>query len=153
MLSKEERKERNTQFWDSFRKEIRKIPSSTGKGIDWISYPMQVKDLYLRMEVSGNAATLSIEIQPKDEGIRALIYEQFTELRRLLEEACGAAEWEEFQRIFAGRNVSRISWTKEGLNFYSDADIPEIKAFFSEKLIAFDDFYQEYKDILIALVD
>ena len=153
MLSKEERKERNTQFWDSFRKEMRRIPSSTGKGIDWISYPMQVKDLYLRMEVNGNAATLSIDIQPKDEGIRALIYEQLTELRRLLEEVCGAAHWEEFHRVFAGRNVSRISWTKEGLNFYSDADIPEIKEFFKEKQIAFDEFYQEYKDILLALVD
>ncbi|TNE96972.1 MAG: DUF4268 domain-containing protein [Bacteroidetes bacterium] len=152
MLSKEERKERNTMFWDAFRKEMRKTPSSTGRNIDWINYPSQVKDVYIRMETSGNKACFCIDIQPKDDGIRALIYEQMTELKRLLESEMGEATWNEFDRVFTGRNVSRISWCKEDLNFYQDEDLSEIRAFFKEKLISFDRFYQEYKDILLALV-
>lgn len=153
MLSKEARKERNTGFWESFRKEMRKEHSVNGRGIDWINYPTQVKDVYIRMETSSDEAVFCLDIQPKDEGIRALVYEQMTELRRVLESIIGEANWDEFNRTFAGRNVSRISWSQKNLNFYDDNDLPAIKSFFREKLLAFDEFYQEYKDILIALVD
>ncbi len=132
---------------------MRKEYSSSGRGIDWINYPTQVKDVYIRMETSSDKAVFCFEIQPKDDGIRAIIYEQMTELRRVLENETGEATWDEYHHVFAGRNVSRISWSKDGLNFYKDEDLPAIKAFFKEKLLAFDAFYQEYKDILIALVE
>lgn len=127
--------------------------SSNGRAIDWINYPTRVKDVYIRMETEGNKACFCIDIQPKDDGIRSLLYEQMTELRKLLESEMGEGNWNEFDRVFAGRNVSRIAWCKHGLNFYDDNDIDDIKDFFREKLIAFDEFYQEYKDILIALVE
>jgi hypothetical protein len=153
MLSKEERKERNQNFWNAFRKEMRSFQSSNGKGIDWINYPTKVKDVYIRMEADEHSALFCMDIQPKDDGIRALIYEQMTELKRLLEEEMGPANWNEFDRVFVGRTVSRISWTLEDVNFYADADLPKIKAFYKESLLHFDSFYQEYKDILLALVE
>lgn len=153
MLTKEERKERNTLFWDGFRKEMRKIRAASGRNIDWVNYPTQVKDIYIRMETDSKGAAFCIDIQPKDDGIRALLWEQMTELKRLLEEDMGEGEWIEIDRVFAGRNVSRIKWKKEGINFYKEDDLDAFKAFFKEKLVSFDYFYQEYKDILLALVD
>jgi hypothetical protein len=61
--------------------------------------------------------------------------------------------WTEFDRVFAGRNVSRIYWERTDLNFYDDKDLPKIEAFLKGKLIAFDIFYQEYKEILITLAE
>ena len=41
----------------------------------------------------------------------------------------------------------------EGFNFYKDEDWKEIHKFFKLRLSEFDEFYQEFKDILITLVD
>lgn len=154
MISKEELKERNGQFWTSFQKEMRNVRSSDGKRINWIKYPLGVKDMYLRMETTGRFTSFALDLQPKDDGIRAILWEQMTELRVVLEDAMGSPGiWSEFDRVFAGRNVSRIYWERTDLNFFDDNDLLEIKEYLKEKLIAFDSFYQEFKDILINLAE
>ncbi len=154
MISKEKKKKHNTQFWTGFQKEMRKYKSSNGRGISWINYPTDVRDIYVRLEVSPKVAALCFDIQPKDDGIRSLLWEQMTELKVVMENIIGpATAWNEFDREFAGRNISRIHWEIKGLNFYDDSDLPKIKFFLKEKVIAFDKFYQEYKEILIALAE
>lgn len=154
MISKEELKERNGQFWTRFQKEMRNVRSSDGKRINWIKYPLGVSDMYLRMETTGRYTSFALEIQPKDDGVRAILWEQMTELRVVFEGAMGSQGiWTEFDRIFSGRNVSRIYWERTDLNFYDDKDLPEIASFLKQKLISFDAFYQEYKEILIILAE
>ena len=155
MISKEELKERNGKFWTNFQKEMRNVRSSDGgRRINWIKYPTEVKDIYLRMETNGKYTRLSLDIQPKDDGVRAILWEQMTELRVVLESAMESpGTWSEFDQVFAGRTVSRIYWERTDLNFYDDRDLPEILQFLKEKLIAFDSFYQEFKEILITLAE
>jgi len=154
MISKEELKERNGQFWTHFQKEMRKVRSSDGRRINWIKYPLGVKDMYIRMETTGKHTRFAIDLQPKDDGIRAILWEQMTELRVVLEDAMGTpGVWAEFDRVFAGRNVSRIYWERTDLNFFKDEDLPQIESYLKEKLIAFDAFYQEFKEILILLAE
>ena len=154
MISKEELKERNGKFWTAFQKEMRNVRSSTGRRVNWINYPLGVKDAYLRMETTGKFTRFSFDIQPKDDGVRSILWEQMTELRVVLEDQMGSSGvWSEFDSVFAGRNVSRIYWERTDLNFYSDTDLPDILAFLKGKLIAFDAFYQEYKEILITLAE
>lgn len=154
MLTKEEKKEMNSAFWDGFKSEMRSVKSSSGKSISWISYPSDVKDVYIRMEADANGARLCLDIQPKDDGIRSVLYEQMTELKKVMEEITGkASKWAEENHFVNGRTVSRISWEDSTLNFYKKEDELKIKSFFRERLIAFDLFYQEYKDILITLAN
>ncbi len=154
MLSKEERKERNTEFWNAFRKEMRKHSSTSGRGINWINYPSDVKDVYIRLEADGKGVRFCFDIQPKDDGIRSILWEQMTELKKVMENEMGPANsWNEIDHYFNGRKVSRICWVQSDLNFFSDQDLPGIKEFLKQKLLAFDRFYQEYKDILIALAE
>lgn len=154
MISKEELKERNSLFWTEFQKEMRNVRSSDGRRINWINYPLGVKDMYLRMETTGKFVRFSLDIQPKDDGVRSILWEQMTELRVVFEEEMGSAGvWSEFDREFAGRNVSRIYWERTDLNFFIDTDLPEMQAFLKQKLIAFDAFYQEFKEILITLAE
>lgn len=154
MLSKEERKERNTEFWTTFRTEMRRIPSCDGRSIDWIKYPLNVKDLYLRLEADGNGARVCFDIQPKDDGIRSIIWEQMTELKAVMESEMGAATaWVEFHDTIGGKNISRIYWENPEVNFYRDEDFPEIRSFLKDRLVGFDRFYQEFKEILLTLVE
>lgn len=153
MLSKEERKEWNKKFWDEFRKEMRSLKSSNGRSINWINYPTDVRDVYVRLEADNKGAKLCFDIQPKDDGIRSLLWEQMTELMKVMENETGKAIWNEFDHIIMDRTCSRICWQAENLNFFNEKDWYEIKSFLKEKLIRFDAFYQEYKEILIHLAD
>ena len=153
MLSKEERKALNTAFWEGFRKEMRKLKSANGRNINWINYPSDVKDIYIRLEADHTGARLCFDIQPKDDSIRSILWEQLTELRVVMEGKVGTAQWNEFDRVFQGRNVSRVSWVLEDANFYKEEDRIRIKDFLRSKLVQFDAFYQEYKEILIILAE
>lgn len=154
MLSKEERKERNSEFWNTFRIEMRQEKSCTGRSMNWINYPSDVKDVYIRLEADSKGARFCFEIQPKDEEIRSILWEQMTELKNVMESEIGpATAWNEFERLFNNRNVSRIYWEDDSINFFNESDQPKVINFLRNKLIHFDKFYQEYKDILVALAE
>lgn len=154
MLSKEARKELNTEFWEEFRILMRREKSSDGRGINWINYPTSVQDVYVRLETDQHGARFCFDIQPKDEGIRSILWEQMTELKTVMEAEMGpATAWNEMHGTVAGRNISRIYWETAAFNFYNREDRVGIQKFLREKLIAFDAFYQEFKEILILLAE
>ncbi len=152
MLSKEALKEKNTEFWTQFRKSMNSQPSASGRQVNWINYPTGVKDVYMRMEVDGKGARVCFDIQPKDDGVRAIIWEQMMELKNLMQTEMGIeADFNEKSHYWNERLISRIKWEDNRLNYFNDEDIPKIIAFLKDKLVRFDKFYQEYKDILINL--
>ena len=152
MISKEELKEKNTIFWTDFRKMMNKHRSANGRQMNWINYPTDVKDVYMRMEVDPKGCRLCFDIQPKDDGIREIIWEQMTELSKIMEESMGIpAVWNEESHYWNERLISRIKWEDNTLNYYNEEDVPKVMAFLEDKLIRFDKFYQEYKDILVNL--
>lgn len=154
MLSKEELKEKNQLFWSDFRKYMSKVKSSNGRKMNWVSYPSDVKNIYVRLMVDSKGARLCLDIQPKDEGIREIVWEQMTELKKVME-ATMQHETIWIERISAenGRFFSRIMWEQKGLNYYHDEDKAKIFEFLKNRLIEFDEFYQEFKEILINLMD
>lgn len=152
MLSKEELKEKNATFWNDFRKEMNKETSVSGRQINWINYPTDVKDVYIRMEVDSTGARLCMDIQPKDDGIRSILWEQMTELKTVMTTEMGIeANWNEESHFWNDRLISRIKWENNELNYYQEEDVPKIIDFLKDKLVRFDKFYQEYKEILINL--
>lgn len=153
MLAKEARKERNEKFWSGFKEYMRGTLSSTGKRVNWLNYKTEVKDTYLRLICDGKITALCYDIQFKDTGIKAIFWEQLGELKKVLESSMQQATvWEENVSTKEGLLIDRISWTIEKLNFYNDDDWDKIYSFYKARLIEFDEFYQEFKEILIALV-
>ena len=154
MLPKEERKAWNEAFWAGFKTHMRACMSSSGRRINWINYPTQVKNTYLRMICEGSSISLCYDIQFKDAGIQAIFWEQLTELKVVLENNMSIpTNWEPRFLNKEGQTIGRISWRLDGSNFYNQADWPVIYAFFKKHLVEFDGFYQEFNDILITLVD
>jgi len=153
MFSKEELKEINTNFWEGYKLHMKKIKSSNGKRVNWLKYPTDVKFIYLRLEVDSKSARICFDIQNKHDDIRAIVYEQMTELKVVLEEAIDfKTDWfEDFYLL--DNKISRIQWELEGVSIYKKEDQTKIYDFFKNTLIQFDLFYQDYKDILIALTD
>jgi hypothetical protein len=154
MLPKEERKAFNEAFWAGFKTHMRACMSASGKRINWINYPTQVKNTYLRMTCEGKAVSICYDIQFKDPGIQAIFWEQLTELKVVLESNMSIqTTWEPQFVNHEGQTIGRIYWQLEGSNFYDQKDWPSIYAFFKKHLKEFDVFYQEFNEILITLVD
>jgi hypothetical protein len=154
MLPKEERKAWNEAFWAGFKMQMRASMSVTGRRINWINYPTQVKNTYLRMICEGKKVAICYDIQFKDKGIQAIFWEQLTELKVVLENHMSITTHWDSQYIHPeGQTIGRISWVQEGLHFFDKDDWPDIYAFFKKHLIEFDVFYQEFNEILITLVD
>ena len=154
MLSKEARKERNEKFWSGFKEYMRGTLSSTGKRVNWLNYKTEVQDTYLRLICDGKTTAVCYDIQFKHAGIKAIFWEQLRELKKVLEASMQQeTSWEENTITKEGLSIGRISWSIENVNFYNDEDWDKIYAFYKVRLVEFDEFYQEFKDILIALVE
>lgn len=154
MLSKLEQKEKNSIFWGDFKTKMKKHMSVTGRRVNWLNYPTETRDLYLRLDADGKSCALYFDIQCKDSGVREVIWEQMSELKAvLLSEMKEEGDWIENYTMPDGRTISRIKWERTDLNYFKEEDIPQIYKFLKEKVIAFDRFYQEYKDILLHLLN
>lgn len=154
MLSKLEQQEKNKAFWGGFKNRIKKHMSANGRRINWLNYPTQVKDLYVRLYADGNYCALNFDIQCKDEGVCSIVWEQMGELKKVLNDTMGEeGEWIEEMVTKDGVSLSRIIWKRDDLNYYNTSDIPEIYKFLEQKIRSFDVFYQEYKEILLNLLN
>ena len=144
----------NSEFWERFRKYMNKVRSSNGRKMNWLNYPSDVKNIFIRLQADGKGARLCFDIQPKDDSIRAIIWEQMTELKKVMEGSMSHETiWIEHLNSSEGRVFSRIMWEQNGLNFFDENDHQAIFEFLKNRLIEFDEFYQEFKEILISLTD
>ena len=154
MLSKEELKIKNTLFWNGFKKFMQKYKSSNGKRMNWVSYPSDVKNIYIRLYTDSKVARLSLEIQPKDSSVREIIWEQMTELKKVMESSMNYETiWDEKTYSNDGKLYSRIDWELQEVNYFNEEDHEKIYVFLRDRLLEFDEFYQEFKEILISLTD
>lgn len=153
MLSKEAQKEFNQAFWEVFRKRMRRHKSSNGRGINWLNYPSDVKSVFIRLQVDKKITALNFDVQFKDPEILALVWEQLHEMKKIMETTMGiVGDWQEDNYLENGQKFYRIQWASAQWNYYNPEDHTEIYAFLESVLLKFDEFYQEFKEIIINLV-
>ena len=130
-----------------------KHKSTTGRRINWINYPTEIKFIFLRLEVDKFGARICFDIQAKDQVVREIIWEQMEELKKVMESSMGEdGSWNYNFSTIEISSFSRIKWELDSVNIFRDSDQVVIFEFLEEKLLAFDEFYQNFKDIIILLV-
>ncbi len=153
MLSKEAKKEFNQVFWETFRKKMREHKSSNGRGINWLNYPSDVKSIFIRLEVDKKMVALNFDVQFRDPEILDLVWEQLLEMRKIMEVTMNMeGDWLQDLYLPNGQQFYRIQWKSEQWNFYDLSAHEEIYTFLESTLLKFDEFYQEFKEIVINLV-
>ena len=153
MFSKEEKHEMNVEFWNGFKHYMKNQKSSVLPRVNWLSYPTNLKNTYVRLHCDGGLSALYYDIQFKDKEIRALFWEQLIELKSLFnKQESHTSNWHEHFKTIDGLHISRIEWTHDEWSLYRQKDWRKIYRFFKERLLEFDLFYQEYKEILINLI-
>lgn len=153
MLKKEELRDYNAAFWDVFRKRMRSHPSSSGRRMNWLNYPSDVKSIFVRLEVTKKSASLNFDVQFKDEEILNLVWEQLLEMRKIMESTMEMkGDWIDDVYLENGQRFCRIQWKMEPCSYFDASQHEAIYAFLEKVLLKFDEFYQEFKEIVINLV-
>lgn len=152
MYKKEELKALKIQFWTDFKQYMSKIKSSNGRKMNWLNYPSEIPFIFIRVDADAKGARFMFDIQAKDAGVRAIVWEQLYELKAVMEAEMGTEGiWIERASSPTVSDFSRIIWERTDLNFFNPDNKTDIFAFLSDRLVRFDAFYQEFKDILIHL--
>ena len=153
MYNKQQIKETKELFYTSFGKYMGKNKSVLGKKIKWINYPTQIKHTYVRLFVDDKLAKVYIELQHKDDEIRALYFEQFKQLKSPFEHIVGIWNWEENSYNEINQPSSRIEKEIQDVNIFDKNTWSKIFHFYEENLVKFDAFWVDFKDIFKQLDD
>ena len=152
MYSKEEASKLREQFWITFGKYMKPIPSADGLPINWVNYKTGVKNVFFRMNAEQKQTTISIDITHQNSTDRILFFEQFTALKLLFNNAVSEEwQWQKDAVNDYGVPLSQISTHIEGVSIFNQQHWPEIISFLKPRIIALDEFWTEVKPIFEEL--
>ncbi|WP_343533023.1 DUF4268 domain-containing protein [Pedobacter sp.] len=148
MFSREEAARLRQQFWISFGQYMKPIPGVEGLPVNWVNYKTGVKHIFFRMDAEKKHASIAIEIAHPDEGVRALLFEQFEEFKRLLENTLNEEwDWQPQASNAFGKQVARIELLLPNVSVYNQQQWPDIIAFLKPRIIALDEFWVDVKPV------
>ena len=146
MYSRQEASQMKQEFWTVFGQYLQPIPSADGEKVNWVNYKTGDKNIRFRMDADNKMAVISIELIHKDDGIRQLYYDQFSEFRSLFHQVMGEEwYWLPQNSDENGRTRSMVYRQQTGLNIFNKEDWPALISFFKPRLIALDEFWSNVK--------
>lgn len=142
MYSKDEASQIRQAFWTTFGQYIAPQLSADGLRINWINYKTGIKHLSFKMQTGNRHAYIAIEISHPDAGMQELMFEQFKELKTVLDSNLNEEwEWELHTRDESNKLVSRIIKTLPSASIFNRNDWPALISFFKPRIIALDEFW------------
>jgi hypothetical protein len=146
LYTKEQSSQLRQAFWTAYGQYIAPVLSADGLKINWINYKTGVKHVYFKMEADNKRASISIQIAHPDTELQELFFEQFKELKRMLNGYLNE-EWHWLLHVFDdnGKIISKISRELAGVSIYNESDWPALISFFKPRIIALDEFWSVAK--------
>ena len=140
MFSKEEALQIKKDFWIAFAEEYPR---------KWLLYNTKIKDVTFKFYIDNKKAQVLLDIEPKDEEKRKIYYEKVESLKTiLLKDYLDDVIFERNFYLETGKVISRIWVEKTGISINNKNTWPEIFAFFTEKMDAFERFFYENEDYI-----
>ena len=147
MYSKDQASQLKQAFWTAFGQYIAPQLSAEGNKINWINYKTGVKHLFFKMQADGKSAYIAIELNHPDPGMQELLFQQFREFRRLLENQLNETwDWQLHTQDEYGKTVTRIGITLPAVSIFKKEDWPSLISFFKPRIIALDEFWTDVRD-------
>lgn len=144
MYTREEAAAVKETFWKTFGQYMSLVPSAEGLKINWINYKTGIRYLNFKTDADSKKARISIQLSHPDPGMRALMFEQFLQLKKLLEAALEEDwEWQENVTDDYGKEVSSIACELKGVNIFRKEEWTKLISFFKPRLIALDAFWAD----------
>ena len=152
MYGKEEAKQLKRDFWTSFGIYMKKHNLTYGRKINWVNYKTKIKDVYFRLNVDNKEAIFAIELQHQDEGIRELFFEQFQELKVVLEENFKhELIWDSKTINYFGIPISKIGCSYQGISVFDKNSWKDTFIFLEENITAIHHFWEDFHEVFKQL--
>lgn len=146
MYSRQQASQLRQQFWTTFGQYMTPVLSAEGEKINWINYKTGEKDIYFKMQADNKTASIAIEITHKDAGIQQLYFEQFAELKKIIENLIEEEWiWQLHTTNEKGKLISRIYKEINNVNVFKKEEWPLLISFFKPRIIALDEFWSSAK--------
>ena len=146
MYSKQQASQLKQEFWTVFGQYMTPVLSAEGEKINWINYKTGEKDIYFKMQADNKTAFIAIEITHKDAGIQQLYFEQFAELKKIMENVLEEQwTWQLHITSENGKLISRIFKQMESVSIFKKEEWPLLISFFKPRIIALDEFWSSAK--------
>lgn len=122
------------------------VLSAEGEKINWINYKTGEKDIFFKMHADNKKASIGIELHHRDAGVQQLYFEQFVELRQILENSLEEEwTWQLHTHDANGKLASKIFTESGGVSIFKKEDWPSLISFFKPRIIALDEFWSSVK--------
>jgi hypothetical protein len=152
MYSKEEATQLRQQFWITFGKYMKPIPSAGGLPINWVNYKTGVKHVWFKMNAEQHKASISIVFSHPDRELQLLYFEQLTAFKNLFKEAVNEEwEWNAEAKNEFGVTQCQVSMSMDNCSIYNQQNWPSLISFLKPRLIALDQFWEDVKPIFEEL--
>lgn len=150
MFTKEELKAINTKYWTAFGNLMKPHKSAQGSKVNWSNYNTKVKGLYFRLLADKKSASVCFDFENKDADIKELQLAQFEELKTVFNNIMPCSYSFE-QVIIDDRFIDRFSVTINNCSLYNESSWPDMFAFYKTHVIAFDEFWTNFKELFLEL--
>jgi hypothetical protein len=152
MYSKDQASQLKQAFWTAFGQYMVPVLSAEGERINWVNYKTGIKHVHFRMQAGKSSATIAIEMSHPDAGVQELFFEQFKELKKMMENYMGEAwEWQLHTADEYGKTISHVYKETAGVSIFSQSDWPALISFFKPRMIALDPFWADAQYAFDAL--
>jgi len=140
MFSREEAKKLREEFWISFGKSFPR---------KWILYNTQVKNLSFKFYFDKKQASVSLNLEHSDIEKQIETWEKLLSLKSiLLTDFLPHAAFTDTFLLNNGKEISRISVTKENVSIHNKSTWQETMVFLNQKMLQFEAFFEDYQDII-----
>ena len=142
MYTRQQASQLRQSFWTTFGQYMSPILSAEGLRTNWINYKTGEPHLTFKMDATDKCATIAIVLAHPDLDIQQLYFEQSLHLKKMLHETL-EEEWVWEQQIIDdnGRTISRIYKQLNDVSIFRKEDWPQLIAFFKQRIIALDSFW------------
>ncbi|HYG04261.1 MAG TPA: DUF4268 domain-containing protein [Chryseosolibacter sp.] len=145
MYNREDASRIKHEFWTTFGRYMKPVPSSDGSKINWINYHTGIKQLYFRMDAGNNSATISISIEHHDLQIQTLHFKQLLEYKTFLHEILDEEWYWQLHDRTGEKTTSRIYRGISDVSVFNKEHWPDLISFFKPRIIALDKFWENAK--------
>lgn len=149
MYSKDEIKQIRADFWDGFQNYSSPKRRKLGKPKQWVMQNTGIKAIDLKFHIDDRIASVGIDVVSKSLDSKVAYWNKLIGLKTLLnEELKEEVIWDDMFTLPSGKDIIRISVIKENVGLKKKECWQDVYAFFFENMIIFENFLEEYKEII-----
>lgn len=147
MYTREEVSRIKQAFWTAFGKYLQPVLSAEGTKVSWLNYKTGISGISFKMDADREQAMILILLSHSDNEIRQAHYDQFIQLKSLLQDTLGEDDWQwqPDSHFIPGKTTCTISKTLLNVNVLNQQDWPTIISFLKPRIIALDEFWSMAK--------